>query len=319
MFEIIITSVSTLVVTVIGGLLISFISQRKKKLYYTINMSSPMKIKKEDDTYVGINIIKLFTRGKITAENSTLIIKTAVASFKRHEIDSKNACKYIVTSESEKEIELSIPLFKTRDVLNVSLVTEQYTGLAPSCEVFLRNSKNIQLIDDGKRKDTTNNRYFVILLVGIISAFSVLTVQSILSPTNIPIINGVTQKDNLVFLSSIANLPKLTEYYNSQSDIKYFNQGDYIFSICVQNSNDTELLKKYVQFLLNTIAIAGNMTNQSKAALLYNAAKIYKITNDSSSTIKYLKMSQEIDKELITQRLKYDLAFAEYLKQNGYQ
>jgi hypothetical protein len=311
MKDILLTAIATLIVTVVGGMLLNYLSKQRMKIKYLIRESTPMQLG-EDKKYIAINLIEFWSATNTSIENTTVIIETQSTEIIKIEYSATNACKVEVKKNERSEIEILVPLLKKGDKVSVSILLENAFRWSGSLRVHFRNIKNVKIVNDDEKgkKEVFFVKYFGVgLLASSIVAGSLGIFTNQQTITN--------QKDHLVFIASISDFPELASYYNAMSDVKYFNQGDYIFAIA-KKVNDKSEIRRYYLFLNNLINYIGNdIAGISKTAIFYSLAKLNYLLEDSSGVQRDFNAAIGINKAFVTNRLKYDKEFLEYLEKEA--
>lgn len=141
---------------------------------------------------------------------------------------------------------------------------------------------------------------------------SVAIVLSLLFYTSFPIL--LNQKDVLIFAANANGLYDLAISYSDQTSLTYYNQSDIIYSKA-KLTNDSEVVRKYSNFLKMVLDSDKKMLNRSKCVLAYNIAKIELLLNNKSEAKEYFKKSIAMNRNLVEQRLKYDLEAKKFISE----
>jgi len=123
----------------------------------------------------------------------------------------------------------------------------------------------------------------------------------------------LSQKDVLTFTASIAQLPNLAELYATSANLKYYNQGDLVYSLAATSQNKSEI-SKYRKFLVLTLTT--NMTSISKANLYYSLGKIDLLLEDKENAIKNFKEAILNNKSIVQSKLNLDLTTREFVEKS---
>ena len=114
------------------------------------------------------------------------------------------------------------------------------------------------------------------------------------------------QKDNLIYLCVIHDLPSEMERYSeTTAKIYYRREADRFAMLAIRDPGEGERRLNVLKDLLKI----GKITQDSRAIIHFNIAKIQKLLGNESESQKEIEEAKKISKKLIENRIKIDSYF----------
>jgi len=283
---IIITSVITLLVTVIAGLIVEYFKKIKPKLEYYITEAIPIEI---NGNKVGANAFYIENPSSRPVKDLIIKIKAANASIRNGGVKCTVGLEYNLKEEGDA-VHISIPFLKFRDYLSFTSVVEgRFIPKIP--EVSIRSPDNYKLINAA---DISSNRFSMSRFVPAFVASLVVAISLGFAGSSILGVRG-EQGTNLELAASLVGLPELAKTYMSNSGIMYVNQGAYVYTLA-KSTNSIEDRRKLKLFLIQVMKIADHMASESEAELCFFVGKISLLLVEDADAESWFKKSQEKSK-----------------------
>jgi len=284
------TSVATLLITVLAGLIIEYIMRRKPKLLFMIKSSIPLKL---DDKYIGANVVNIENPSSKTVKDIVIKLKTTTGEIRNGGVQTTKGLDYEIEEKGDS-LELSIPFLKLKDSISITTILEGKYGIPEKPEMTVRSPDAFALVNsEKKRKSLLGNIW---LYPGVTAAVAVT-----ISMSFVPYIYTArsNQSANLALSAALIGLPNIAENYISNSGISYYNQGPYIYSLA-KTSDNINMLEKYKQFLIRVLDIAPRISSSSKSAICFFIGKISQLQNNNDESEKWFIESKKMIKMNLT-------------------
>jgi hypothetical protein len=283
-----ITAVVTLLVTVIAGLVVEYLKRVKPKLKYSIKESVPIIL---EGNNVGANVIEISNPSTKTVKDIVLKVRAVGVEIKNGGVNTVKGLDYSV-KESGNELEVVIPFLKFKDYLSITTILEGKYSIPRRPDITVRSPDNFKLIED-VNNDSKKGSYLkdqlatpvVAIMVGIsiISFFKIGNART-------------EQSSNLSIAAAFIGLPELSEKYLTSSGVSYYNQGPYVYSLA-KSTSDKVLIKKYGDFLVQTINIALHINSSSESGICFFIGKIRLLQNKNVEAESWFEKSKNIDED----------------------
>lgn len=278
------TSVATLLITVLAGLIVEYIKRRKPKLRFMIKNSIPLKL---DDKYIGANIVNIENPSSKTIKDIVVKLKTTTGKIRNGGVQTTKGLDYEI-EENGDSLELCIPFLKLKDSISITTILEGKYCIPDKPEMTVRSPDAFALVNyEKKRKGVLENNWlYPAATAATVVAISMSFVSDIFFTVR------SNQSANLVLSAALIGLPNIAENYISNSGISYYNQGPYIYSLA-KTSDNINMLEKYRQFLIRVLDIAPEITSSSKSAICFFIGKISQLQNNKNESEKWFIESKK--------------------------
>lgn len=301
-----ITSIVTLLVTILGGVIVDFVRKIKPKLTYSVKESIPIDL---DGKKIGANIIEVKNPSSKTVKDLVLKISSKGIDIKNSGVKTTEGLEFEVV-ESTGILEIKIPFLKYKDYVSVTSILEDDKYVPKKPEVTVRSPDAFKLINlNGKDEDKSSGSvdlFFpaVIAAMGVAVTLSSVTRLDIpflfddKKPVEIPVSYGARddQATNLVLASVLSNLPELSEKYVMGGSVYYYNQGPYIYSLA-RKASSKEDVSRLSDFLVKTIEISPRMSSRSKASIYFFLGKLSTLNGSKVEADKWASKSEKENME----------------------
>lgn len=299
--SIVITSLVTLLVTIIGGVIVDFVKKIKPKLTYSVKESIPIDL---DGKKIGANIIEVKNPSSKTVKDLVLKISSKGTSIKNSGVNTTQGLEYEVI-ENLGVLEIKIPFLKHQDYVSVTTILEAEKYVPQKPEVTVRSPDIFKLIKLNRGAEDKSTSSTALVFPAVIAAMGVAITLSSLTRLDIPFLfeNKKTveqaasfgarhdQATNLVLASTLANLPELSEKYVIGGAVYYYNQGPYVYSLA-RNSSSKEDINRYSDFLIETIKISPYISPRSKSSIYFFLGKIAVLSGDKTESEDWMLKSK---------------------------
>ena len=151
------TSVATLLITVLAGLIIEYIMRRKPKLLFMIKNSIPLKL---DDKYIGANVVNIENPSSKTVKDIVIKLKTTTGEIRNGGVQTTKGLDYEIEEKGDS-LELSIPFLKLKDSISITTILEGKYGIPEKPEMTVRSPDAFALVNSEKKKKPIR-KYLVI-------------------------------------------------------------------------------------------------------------------------------------------------------------
>ena len=283
---IIITSLATLIVTILGGLAVDRLKIRKAKIRYSVTESIPIEL---DDKKIGANIVHLENISSRTVKDVTLRIKAENCILKNSGISSTDGLDYEISDEPG-ELSISIPFLKKDDFLKLTTISEDKYYIPKVPDVSIRSPDTFETIQ-GDRKQTKDS---VLATQGVIAAIIVGASLSIAGGESASL-GGSDQSTNLALSAAYAGLPNIAKNYASTTEVYYYNQAPYIYALA-KKSKDIDQIRRYRKFLIQTIEVSSaHISSSSKSALEFFIGKISMLLGEEETSSNWYEKAKKSD------------------------
>lgn len=271
---IVITSLATLVVTILGGLVIEYFKRIKPKLIYSITDAVPIAF---EDKTIGANVTSINNPSSKTIKDISIKIKTSAQKIQDGGIKATEGLDYEVSSDGTL-LTILIRFLKSKDELSITTITEGRTFIPKKPELTIRSPEAFKLIDADNIKEA--KAYKSLLTPAAVASVSVGFVLAVGIPSS-----SLTsdQCNNLVVAAQIAGIPALAEKYAIHKDVYYYPCAPLAYAYAV-DSNNVDERKKYKVFLEKVLETSsGAMASTSECSIHYYLGRIEQLLDNKES------------------------------------
>lgn len=293
MINIIITAIVTLVITFLAGIMVEYFKNLAPKILYNVRDGIPIEV---DGKKICAYIITINNPSNKTIRELTLNIQSSEANLKSTGAKITEGLKFDY-SLKENLLEVNIPFLSKDDEFSVTVYVENQYVMPKKPNIIIRSPEKFKKIDLAQQKKRSNSS-LVIITSSIVASMIVMVTLFSYTPIRI------SQKDNLMFIATVTGLPQLTLEYAGQTDLNYYDQGNYIYSKAMMSKNVDEI-KRYKQFLI-ALDSYSSMVKTSRCVIIYNIAKIDLLLGDEKEAKTYFMKSIDLNKKYISKMLDYD-------------
>jgi len=300
---IMLTAVATLVVTILAGVALDFLRNRRPKIGYAVKDAIPIDL---GDKQVGAYVVELYNVSKSVVKDVTCHIQAYPASLRNGGVSTNQGLEYAVT-DSENSLQIAIPYLRAGDELKATVVAEARHYLPSKPEVAIRSPQEltVALGEYGLQSKKTQRGYylFAAAVASFVSAVFMIVEATVFTPT---------PKDTLTFAASVAGLPHFADLYATSSDANYFNQGDLAFARAAASADRSEI-ERYRKFLSTILRADTRMMSSSRANLYYCLGKIDLLLGDNEQALHDFREAQIHSKATVEAKIKVDTHVREFL------
>lgn len=307
--EIGLTALSTLLVTVLAGVLLDYIKHSRPRVTYSVKDAVVIDL---DEKRVGAYVVWLSNPSKRVVKDLTCHISAPPATLRNGGVSATQGLQYSFT-DSDDGIQLSMPYLKRGDELQLTIIAEARVYVPATPMVALRSPHDVSIALNliGKKPPSFQLGF---MTAAIVSALVVAILTGSLRTEIVPF--QTTQRDVLTFAASAAGLPHLAEVFATSTGLEYYNQGDLAYALAA-SATDQDQIKKYRRFLLLVVESAPRMMNQSWANLYYSLGKIDLLLGDNSGATRDFRQALVHSRSTVDAKSKIDRDVRDFLAANG--
>ena len=253
---IILTAVSTLIVTIVAGVILDYFRKAKARIIYSVRDAIPIKL---DDKMIGAYLIEFANQSKQIIRDVTCHVKAVPSKLRNGGIWTSPGLQYSVSEENG--ILLTIPYLNQGEEIQLTAIAESNVYIPNKPEVAIRAPQAFRLMNVQKVTGSIGFKLPLVMAGAIASIVTGITLSFMTSSFD------VSQKDVLTYAASVSGLSQLSAIYASANDLKYYNQGDLAFSYASRET-DVAVIDRYRRFIQITLNYATEMKDESKYTVL---------------------------------------------------
>lgn len=276
---ILLSTIVTGIMTIVTGVLLSYIQNREPKLVYMVSDTSPFR---GTDKNFAIYNLSISNSGGKAISNVVSTIKVPLASFDDAEITAPETLK-VNRADIKDGLEFSVSELNPKEMIEISVLVSSQAELPKRPNVAVRGSGQTGLPKTSQQKTKFGAPALVSAIVGAYSGMFLMFLmlfakRKTLLKDLISILGRGTVSSNqneiFVYLCSIHGLTNdVNEYLSVRREILYRTESDRFATIALDNpfSEEAEKRKKILEQL---IEFAPHMATSSRAIVHFNIARI---------------------------------------------
>ncbi len=305
---ILITGFSTLLVTILAGVLLDFVRNARPRVVYSVKDAVFIEL---EGKHIGAYVVSLQNTSKRVVKDLECHLKSkSSVSVKLRDggIAAPQGMKYSV-DEVDDNLRVTIPYLNRDDALTITVIAESRFSPYRALSVAIRTPHDVKVVQkDLEAPPRGYNRVFLVA-AAIATAASPLATY-LLSGNNEP-------SDVLTFAAAASNLPHLAEIYATGSrTIHYYNQADLACALAASTDKRIEI-DSYRRFLSLTLQLSSRMVSSSKANLYYCRGKLDLQVGDKASAIQDFKEAIDYNSSTVSQKAAVETTVRDFLAANS--